>query len=322
MRYPLAIVFATLLTCVQVNAAPLERKATEADGDVKYNVQFGRELKQKIKFGVSVTAGGPCRGMIISLPVPKEWPEQSIRMIEEDFSNSVTKVEYRDLEDSVRQMVVTIPRLSAGEESHALITFEVRGRAVIGPKETSELKSPKSASKSIRKFLAASPKIESRNRKIQLAAKKLVKGVETDWDKAEAIYEFVREKVTYRESELKGAVQSLADGEADCEGMTSLFIAMCRAVKIPARMVWVTDHCYPEFYLEDKDRNGQWYPCQVAGSHSFGSMPDIRPILQKGDNIRVPGKRGGQRYAALFLKAKAVAKPHPKVVEIMEFVTD
>ncbi len=322
MKQSLVATALILITTLHALAASPDSKATKDAPEEKYNVQFGRELKRKVQIGVKVTAGGPCRGMRISLPVPKEWPEQKVRIVDEDISTSVTKVDYRVLEDSVKQMVVTIPRLAAGEASHALVTFEIRGREVIGPGKTDELKTPKTAPKAIKKFLAASPQIESRNRMIQVETKKLVKEIESDWKKAEAIYDFVREKVTYRESELKGAVQSLNDGEADCEGMTSLFIAMCRAAKIPARMVWVTDHCYPEFYLEDAEKNGQWYPCQVAGTHAFGSMPDIRPILQKGDNIRVPEKRGGQRYAALFLKAKAVARPHPKVVEVLEYVTE
>ena len=52
--------------------------------------------------------------------------------------------------------------------------------------------------------------------------------------------------------------------------------------------VWVPGHCYPEFYLEDAEGRGHWIPCQAAGTRAFGSMPEHRPILQKGDNFRVP----------------------------------
>ena len=86
-------------------------------------------------------------------------------------------------------------------------------------------------------------------------------------------------------------------------------------------MVWVTDHCYPEFYLNDDDGNGHWFPCQVAGTRAFGSMPDIRPIFQKGDNIRIPEKRRGERYASLFLKAKSIRGGSPRVEEVVEFIS-
>ena len=35
-------------------------------------------------------------------------------------------------------------------------------------------------------------------------------------------------------------------------------------------------------------------------------MPDDRPILQKGDNFRVPEKSKPQRYVAEFLRIKDV----------------
>ena len=42
--------------------------------------------------------------MIISLPVPKDWPEQKVKMIEEDVSNNVRKLDYRELENSLEEM--------------------------------------------------------------------------------------------------------------------------------------------------------------------------------------------------------------------------
>ncbi|MGH7140641.1 MAG: transglutaminase-like domain-containing protein, partial [Pirellulales bacterium] len=71
-------------------------------------------------------------------------------------------------------------------------------------------------------------------------------------------------------------------------GMCWLFIALCRASEFPARTVWVPKYCYPEFYLEDADGHGYWFPCRVAGTREFGGINEHRPIWQKGDNFRVP----------------------------------
>jgi hypothetical protein len=95
----------------------------------------------------------------------------------------------------------------------------------------------------------------------------------------------------------KGALsvikQLKGEWSADCKDMTCLFVALCRAGKIPARVVRVPEHCYAEFYLElkqdTKTRNstpiGFWFPCQVAGTYSFGGIPEKRVILQKGDSF-------------------------------------
>jgi hypothetical protein len=141
--------------------------------------------------------------------------------------------------------------------------------------------------------------IESTDREIKRLAEQIVQGQRTDWEKAEAVYDWVREHVEYRfDEKLRGARAALRAGVGDCEELTSLFVAMCRANKIPARSVWIPGHCYPEFYLEDADGGGHWFPCQAAGSRAFGSMKESRPILQKGDDFRVPGEREAKRYVA------------------------
>jgi hypothetical protein len=47
---------------------------------------------------------------------------------------------------------------------------------------------------------------------------------------------------------------------------------------------------------------GYWFPCESAGSDSFGEMPLARTILQKGDNFRVPERKKERlRYASDFM---------------------
>jgi hypothetical protein len=117
----------------------------------------------------------------------------------------------------------------------------------------------------------------------------------------------------------QSAVATLEEGKGDCHAYTVAFIALCRAQGIPARMVWVADHCYPEFYLEDEEGNGHWYPCQSAGDRAFGEMPDPRVIFQKGDNFRIPERRGERlRYASDWARYLAAAGGKPKIRYIRE----
>jgi hypothetical protein len=177
---------------------------------------------------------------------------------------------------------------------------------------------PKKLTRQIRLYLGPSPKIESRDPKILKLAKEITADKEKAWDRVEAIYDWVRTKVKYENGPLKGALAALKDGTGDCEELTSLFIALCRAVDIPARTVWVPGHCYPEFYLLDDKGAGHWFPCQAAGSREFGGITELRPVLQKGDNFKAPrGDREHQRYMAESLTGKPVpggGKPQVRFV--------
>ena len=141
----------------------------------------------------------------------------------------------------------------------------------------------------------------------------------TDWERAEAFYDYALEHVKYEEGVDKSSVQVLKDGKGDCQAIGALFVAMCRTAKIPARLVWVEAHQYAEFYLEDEAGKGHWYPVETAGRREFGEMSIARVILQKGDNFRVPERRRERlRYASDFTMLLASPEHQPRVTYIRE----
>ena len=283
-------------------------------------VRYGEEQTKKYRAGLVITArGGAVKNVRATVPVPFEWPEQEVRVVQEDLTPQVKQIDYRMNDGTVRQMLVEIPLLTPEREGQAILTFEVKRRRILAPSDTSIFVIPKRPPREVMKYLGPSPYIESRSRTIIDLAKETIEGQDQAWKKVEAIYDKVREKVEYKDSELKGALAALRDGHADCEDLTSLFIAMCRAVDVPARTVWVPGHCYPEFYLQDDDGQGHWFPCQAAGTRAFGEMTEPRPILQKGDNFKVPEKPKPQRYVAEYLKGLP-AGGTPKVKWIREMV--
>lgn len=299
MRSATACLVAALLLPITLATRPAAAQF-EPDPD---GLKFDKPVVQRWKCGVIVRAtGGPVRNVYCTVPIPSDWPEQEVKIIEEDISDNVRSVRYRVLDGGVKQMLVTIPQLAGGDGAKALVTVEVTRRAIIAPPDPATLRLAEDLDGDIRKYLGDSPYIEVRNAKIQDLSKEIVAGKEGAWAQTEAIYDWVRANVEYKNGEIKSALTALKDGYGDCEELTSLFISLCRANGVPARMVWVPDHCYPEFYLTDAAGKGHWIPCQAAGGRDFGSMPDVRPILQKGDNFRVPEKRVPQRYVAEFLK--------------------
>ena len=116
---------------------------------------------------------------------------------------------------------------------------------------------------------------------------------------------------------IRTCLESLEKGQGDCEELSSIFIAICRARGIPARAVWIPGHTYPEFYLADQDGNGHWIPSQSAGPKEFGSMTESKPILQKGDKFRLKGHKQQMRYVQPTITATD-ANAAPKINWIME----
>ena len=284
---------------------------------------FGEATTKRYRAGVVVEAvGGACKGLMATIAVPTDWPEQEVRIDGEELSPAVRPIKYRMLGNTVKQMLVEIPVLAAGQRAQAIVTFEVRRRTILAPEDTSIFVEPKKVPKEFRVFTGPSPYIESRHPQIRALAKEAIAGKEGAWAKVEALYDVTREKIQFKDMPLKGALQALRDGDGDCEELSSLFIALCRANDIPARTVWVPGHCYAEFYLEDDAGKGHWFPCQPAGTRAFGEIPEMRPVLQKGDNFKVPEKKDAQRYVAEFLKGVPVAGGggKPKVQWVREYV--
>ena len=59
---------------------------------------------------------------------------------------------------------------------------------------------------------------------------------------------------------------------------------------IPARLVWVPDHNWAEFYLTDDKGVGHWIPAHTACYFWFGWTGAHELVLQKGDRLRMPDR--------------------------------
>jgi hypothetical protein len=294
---------------VWASAAASAKAQFEEDAAVNPNAaKVDQRLTQRLKVGVRVTAdAGPCGGLRITTPVPIDWPEQQVKIVDEKSTPNVRNVSFvNNIAGGVRQMVIQIPQLKRGEIAEAFVIYEIQRGSLLPPDDTTKLKIPEKPANDLKKYLTESPYIEVNHSKISALAKELP-SEKKGWERVEAIYDLVRSKVEYKEGPLKGAVKALADGNGDCEELTSLFIALCRQQRIPARTVWVPGHCYPEFYLQDDQGQGHWYACQAAGSRAFGGIPEHRPILQKGDNFTDPDRpRERLRYVSEFMKGSAL----------------
>jgi hypothetical protein len=328
-----------------------------AEGASAAGPQYGEPDTIRFRVGAEITASrGACRGITTMMCLPLDCPEQQVTILSEDFSSDV-EVSYRPLPGGeVNQMLIQVPYLQSGATARAIVTCEVTTRTILPPEETASLTIPKRVPSKLRVYTNGSPFIEVKHQKIRSLSREILKDLDpsaTDWEKIEKIYDYVLDNVEYVEGPDKSAIDALRDGQSDCQGRSALFIALCRANKVPARMVWVHGHVYPEFYLQQsedtefpssprggarggasddavsakrtsrrpKDPPGAWYPAESAGTRAFGEMPMARTILQKGDNFRVPERDEKLRYASDFtIGLPTPGGGKPKVKYIREHV--
>jgi hypothetical protein len=288
---------ALAILCTNASWAQIAAEDQSAAGP-----RYGEAQIIRFRVGAEITASrGACRNVVAMVAVPLECPEQQVQIVEEDFSPEVGEVTYRMLQGGARQMMISVPYLRDGATARAVITAEVSARPILPPEKTDDLKIPKRVPRNLRMYTNGSPFIEIKHQRVRALNKEILAGLDesaNDWQKVEAIYDRMLEEIEYVEGPDKGAVDTLRDGQADCQGRSMVFIALCRANKIPARMVWVDGHAYAEFYLEHAEGEGHWYPVESAGTRAFGEMPLARVIMQKGDNFTVPERKERLRYAS------------------------
>ncbi len=267
------------------------------------------ERTQRWKAGIRVAAAtGPCAGIYGTFSIPVDWPEQDVKVVEEDVSDSVRQSQIRNLDGGVRQMVIVVPRLSFGEQAEVTMTFEITRRTKPVPLDTTVYRIPKTMPREVRKLLASSPKIDCRNARVRMKAKEVTAEQDSAWEKVRAIHGWMKENVEHTNDPLKGAVETLKQAKGNHEDLAGLFIALCRASKVPARTVWVPNYCYAEFYLEGEEE-GEWFPCEFKEKTVFGTVSQPYMILQKGDNVQVPESKERQRFVGEHLKVKSGRKP-------------
>ncbi len=261
------------------------------------------------RFGLQINGQGRTTGIQATLPVPASWPEQQVETLSIDKTPNVNSAKIKKLGSDARQLYIKINRLDAGQTAEATVLMRIEKLESSEPNVIEGFRLAESVPGSVKKYLSPSPYIESDDSRIAEIARQIsLPSSAPAWDQVKTIYEWVRDNIDYRfDPQIRSCLEALDKGHGDCEEMSSLFIAICRARGIPARAVWIPAHTYPEFYLVDEQGEGRWFPCQAAGSYAFGHMPEARPILQKGDKFRVSGHREPLRYIQPTLKARDAA---------------
>ena len=73
------------------------------------------------------------------------------------------------------------------------------------------------------------------------------------WDLVRKFAAWIPRNIRPQMGTYTSVVQAITDRRGDCEEMSTLLVALCRYSGIPARIVWVPNHNWAEFYLLDHE---------------------------------------------------------------------
>ena len=144
-------------------------------------------------------------------------------------------------------------------------------------------------------YLEPTPYIQSNSPKITGLAEELVRDKKSMIEVVGSFYDFVFSMPSAATSELTDAVMALDKFEASCNGKSRLFVALCRSMKIPARVTGglileetkkKTSHLWAEVQI-----GGQWVPFDALNGH-FAQLPAHYLELYKGDEFLITRNKG------------------------------
>ncbi len=141
-----------------------------------------------------------------------------------------------------------------------------------------------------KRTLGSSPGISLRDNELKALSKELgTKG--HPWDLAKKYYDWVWENIAGVHGEYTSVKDAIINRRGDCEERASVFIALCRAAGVPARLVWVPSHNWAEIGLYDHEGKPHWVPIHTAAYSWFGWTGAHEVVLQKGDRVYIKSRR-------------------------------
>ena len=249
---------------------------------------------------IELEGQGSARQVQATTPVPVEFPEQSLDDVEIVTHGCSAKL--RQLGHGAAQLFLVAPSIQKGQSIGATAKFkltlrkEYRGFSGDAFPKVQQL--PRNFP---RYFLADSPGIQVRNSTVKKLAKSVALGTPHPWDKARRFHDWTMKEISPHVGRYTSVIKALRQRKGDCEERSSVFVALCRASGIPARLVWVPQHNWAEFYLVDNDGKGSWIPSHTAAYSWFGWTGAHELVLQKGDRVQVPEKKSPQRLQSDWL---------------------
>ena len=209
--------------------------------------------------GIELVGKGSTGEIMASTPVPIPCPEQKIE--EQRIETQGCQAEIRDLAPDARQLLLSAPRITAGQTIKAVAHYKLTLYKQYHNYQRDQFPQEQKIPNDVRRqYLGESPGIQTRCKEVRQLLEKLAGDGEHPWDLAKKFATWIPRNIRPQIGPFTGVAKVLDSRLGDCAEMSAIFVALSRAAGIPARLVWVPDHNWSEFYLTDKQGQGHWIP--------------------------------------------------------------
>ena len=231
---------------------------------VSWVTDTGEVVREESPLGLITVRESPERARLMAVPM----------QVQSDLYESaaivpITKERIDESRDVLRLRV----RLSGADLSHADLdgvsqTATTDGGTVVDIRDARTLKAER-ADPAAADYLSPEPLIESDDPEIIAEAQRAIRGVTGRRAQAEALTRYVNGLLEKKPTiSIPSAREVLRTKVGDCNEHTALFVAMARAIGIPARvsvgLVFVRGafyyHAWPEVYIDEGNNRGLWLP--------------------------------------------------------------
>ena len=134
---------------------------------------------------------------------------------------------------------------------------------------------------------------------IKTKARQLISGHTTTLEKAKAIFNFVRDNITYKyyENSLNGASKTLINGVGNCCDQANLIVALCRYSGIPVRYSH-GQNCY--FYISQNFYGHVWAQILIGNTWYVADATGPNNSLGVIKNWNIDTLKSLRQYALLL----------------------
>jgi hypothetical protein len=240
-----------------------------------------------LKIGIELEAIGDADSVLATTPVPVAHAEQKIEEVR--LETDGCEATLRELAPGMGQLLLSADSIAQGTVAKAIAHYTLTLFKQYHKYERDQFPEKQKPPADVRKaYLQDSPGIQTSIKPVRALAAELTEGLTHPWDKARRFAEWIPKNIRPQIGTYTSVSAALEHRLGDCEEMSAVFVALCRSIGVPARLVWVPNHNWSEFYLTDSEGTGHWIPAHTACYSWFGWTGAHELVIQKGDRVVCP----------------------------------